>query len=138
MMNKLFLFSVVVVISFLSCKKEPFFTDNSARLTFSADTIQFDTVFTTIGSATQNFKVYNPYSKPLKISSITLAKGNNSFFRLNINGASTRRIENVEIDAKDSLYIFVEVHVEAAHVRIAEPLHVHDTLLFQLHHCVVG
>lgn len=128
-MYKLFFLSVIVVVTFLSCKKEQFFNDSSAKLSFSTDTIQFDTVFTTVGSATQNFKVYNPYNKPVKISSITLAKGTSSFFRLNINGVSTRRMENVELDAKDSLFIFVEVHVDPNN--LSNPLIVQDSIVFE-------
>lgn len=128
-MQKIFFLSFIVIIGFFSCKKEKFFNDSSAQLTFSTDTVQFDTVFTTIGSATQNFKVYNPYSKPIKISSITLAKGNNSFFRLNINGVSTNRAENIEMDAKDSLYIFVEVNVDPNNQ--SNPLIVQDSIVFE-------
>ena len=128
-MRKIFFLSVIIVIVIFSCKKESFFTDGSAQLNFSIDTLQFDTVFTTVGSATQNFKVYNPYSKPIKISSISLAKGNSSFFRMNVNGVSARRIENIEIDAKDSLYIFVEVNVDPNNQ--SNPLVVVDSIIFQ-------
>ncbi|MBK7465303.1 MAG: hypothetical protein IPJ43_00005 [Saprospiraceae bacterium] len=34
---------------------------------YSTDTIRFDTVFTTLGSAIRIFKIYNPYDKFLKI-----------------------------------------------------------------------
>jgi hypothetical protein len=99
------------IIIFFSCKKENFYTGNDAVLNFSTDTIQFDTVFTTIGSATKSFIIYNKLNKPVKINSIRLAKGTYSFFRLNINGISTRELKDVELAAKDSMFIFVEVKV---------------------------
>ncbi len=46
----------------LSCNKDDEIdNDPGIKLGFSQDTILFDTVFTTIGSATQTFKVYNPF-----------------------------------------------------------------------------
>ena len=123
----IFIFFTCFVI--ISCKKEKLFTDSSAKLDFSTDTVQFDTVFTTIGSATLNFKVYNSYNQPIKISSIRLAKGNTSFFRLNINGISTRLLNDVELDAKDSMYIFVEVHVDPLNSN--NPLVVQDSIVFE-------
>ncbi|MBI5540532.1 MAG: right-handed parallel beta-helix repeat-containing protein [Bacteroidia bacterium] len=127
-MKKILIFTSIIVITVFACKKEKFFTDNGASLTFSVDTIQFDTVFTTIGSATQNFKVYNPYNKPIKISSISLAKGDNSFFRLNVNGVSARSVTDIELDANDSIYIFVEVRVNPNNT--SNPLMVQDSIVF--------
>jgi hypothetical protein len=125
-LRNIFFLCALLFVSLFSCKKEQFNTDNSALLSFSTDTIQFDTVFTTIGSATQNFKVYNPYKKPIKISSIALADGR--FFRLNINGQSAKHVENVEIDAEDSLFIFVEVNVDPNNQ--SNPLIVQDSIVF--------
>lgn len=127
--SKLLIFISFIGFAIISCKKDKLFNDSSAKLVFSTDTVQFDTVFTTIGSATLNFKVYNPYNQPIKISSIRLAKGNASFFRLNINGISTRLLTNVELDAKDSMYIFVEVHVDPLNSN--NPLVVQDSIVFE-------
>jgi len=53
---------------------------------FSSDTVMFDTIFTSIGSATRNFRVINPYDTDLTIDLIKLAGGEDSKFRINING----------------------------------------------------
>ncbi len=127
--KKLLIFITLISFAIISCKKEKVFTDSSAKLNFSTDTVQFDTVFTSIGSATLNFKVYNPYKQPIKISSIRLAKGNSSFFRLNINGISTRLLTDVELGAKDSIYIFVEVHIDPLNSN--NPLVVQDSIVFE-------
>jgi hypothetical protein len=126
---KILILSLIVIVSILACKKDKFFTETGANLKFSVDTLQFDTVFTTVGSATQSFKVYNPYNKSIKISSISLAKGDNSFFRLNINGISARRLTDVEMDANDSIYIFVEVKVDPNNSN--NPLIVQDSIVFE-------
>lgn len=104
-----FLFLSIVIFS---CRKDAdFIEDGSAKISFSTDSISFDTVFTTIGSSTQNFRIYNPHKDPIKISSIRLNGGTASNFRINIDGLSGNNFENVEIAAKDSLFAFIEVTV---------------------------
>jgi hypothetical protein len=97
---------------FHSCERFDILTDPDAKLGFSADTVYFDTIFTTIGSTTKQLKVYNHYDQPLKISSILLAKGQESVFRLNINGMPGNTASDTEIPPDDSIYIFVEVTLE--------------------------
>ena len=104
-------FSLLLAL-FFSCKKDNFITDSSAKLEFSTDTVMFDTVFTTISSTTQQFKIYNRHNEFVKISSIYLANGNSTKFRLNINGIRATKLENVEIPPKDSLFVFVEVTLD--------------------------
>jgi hypothetical protein len=97
----------------VSCRKsEKVDTDPSLRLDFSTDTIFFDTVFTTIGSVTQRLMVYNNNDHKLVISSIALAGGGNSCFRINIDGTPSLSISNVGIDGHDSLFIFIRVTVD--------------------------
>ncbi len=122
--------SFSLLFFFFSCKKENFYTGSEPILNFSTDTVQFDTVFTTIGSATQSFIVYNSLNKPVKINSIRLAKGTNSFFRLNINGISTRELKDEELAANDSLFIFVEVKVDPTNSN--NPMVVQDSIEFHI------
>lgn len=106
----LLLFSVLILFS---CRKEAQIIDDaSARLNFSVDSITFDTVFTTVGSITENFLVYNPFKETIKISSIRLNGGNQSTFRINVDGAPGPYHENIEIAPEDSLFIFVEATVD--------------------------
>jgi len=112
---------------FFSCKKDNFITDSSAKLEFSTDTVMFDTVFTTIGSTTQQFKIYNRHNEFVKVSSIYLANGNTTKFRLNINGIRATKIENVEIPPKDSLFIFVEVTLDPNNTN--NPLAIIDSMV---------
>ncbi|CAN5669668.1 hypothetical protein BH11BAC1_BH11BAC1_15440 [soil metagenome] len=115
MKKNIFGLAILALISFLtfdSCKKDKLLTDSGATLAFSVDTIQFDTVFTTIGSATQVFTVRNTYDQPLKISSITLSPDIYNFFRLNVNGTPGKSFTDVEIGANDSIFIFAEVTLD--------------------------
>lgn len=129
-----FLIFVFAIIILASCKKENFYTGNDKVLNFSTDTLQFDTVFTTIGSSTKSFIVYNSLNKPLRINSIRLAKGSQSYFRLNINGISTRELKDVELEAKDSLFIFVEVKIDPNNSN--NPLIVQDSIEFHINNAM--
>lgn len=110
-----------------SCKKDILFSTDS--LTFSADTVLFDTVFTTIGSTTKRLKIYNEANKPVKVSKIQLEGGNNSPYRVNLDGISGVTFKNVTIPANDSLFMFVEVTLGENNIN--DPLVIEDRLIFE-------
>jgi hypothetical protein len=95
-----------------SCYKEEFITDSDAKLSFSLDTLRFDTVFTELGSATRSFKVYNRNDLPIKVSKVYLENGSQSLFRMNIDGLTGQEIQEIEIGAQDSIYVFAEVTID--------------------------
>ena len=129
-MNKyaLVLISLLLAVLFFSCEKDEYLTSTNAKLQFSQDSILFDTIFTTIGSSTKKFTVKNPYNKNINISSIYLAGGTNSLYRLNIDGYSGTRLDDVTIRKKDSLYIFVEITIDPNGSNL--PLIVQDSIIF--------
>ncbi len=96
---------------FVSCKKDSFITSPDAQLFTSTDTLSFDTVFTTVGSVTKSFKIFNDNNRKLLLSTIQLAGGSSSPFQLNIDGLSSNKVQNIEINADDSMYVFVQVNV---------------------------
>ena len=114
-MNKqnwtLYLVIILILTNFFACKND--FEDYSKNpqdlLTFSIDTLFFDTVLTTVNSPVRYFRVYNRNTKPLLISSVKLAEGTNSNFKINVDGMAGSVFENVEILANDSMYVFVDV-----------------------------
>jgi hypothetical protein len=106
------LFALCFLLVFSGCTKDDFTTDASARLAFSDDTILFDTVFTTVGSSTEYLIIYNNNDEAVKISSIRIAGGNSSNFRLNIDGIPGKSFTDIEIDAHDSIWVFAEVTVD--------------------------
>ena len=59
-MKRIVFFLSIVSILFISCKDDKFIDSGNLNLKFSTDTVMFDTVFTTIGTTTRNFTVYNP------------------------------------------------------------------------------
>ena len=111
-MQKILLGVVFIVILFFSCRREKINDSPDLELSFSTDTVFFDTIFSTLGSSTRRFKIYNPNNDPVNVSSIELGGGNSSFYRININGSSGTSFESVEIGAKDSIWGFAEVTVD--------------------------
>ncbi|MBL1278936.1 MAG: right-handed parallel beta-helix repeat-containing protein, partial [Fluviicola sp.] len=114
-MNKSILYLVFFIaigfaFSFSGCKKPLQFS--SGNLDFSRDTVIFDTVFTTIGSVTKRFKIYNNSNRTLNISQIQLIGGANSPFRINVDGMVGTDFAEIELEGKDSLFVFVEVTLD--------------------------
>ncbi|WP_147676619.1 choice-of-anchor Q domain-containing protein [Algibacter pacificus] len=109
-------FYCLLTIGFLilcsSCRKDFEFSRSTGELTFSKDTVYLDTIFTKIGSSTYNLKVYNNSNKDILIPTVKLALGETSNYRLNVDGSTGKTFENVELLAKDSLYIFIETTVD--------------------------
>ncbi len=121
---------LVIAIGFagVSCEKDPVYEDPSAKLVFSTDTLHFDTIFTTIGSSTRHFKVYNPYDRSLEISSIRLSGDISSPFRINVDGIPGRKFSDVLIRGGDSIFIFVEATIDP--VNGNHPVIVGDSVMF--------
>jgi len=113
---------------FSSCRKDFSVELSSGNLSFSKDTVYLDTVFTNIGSSTYNLKVYNKSNKNISIPSISLGNGENSFYRLNVDGVPGKIFENVEILAKDSLYIFIETTIDFS--QVSNPIYT-DEIVFE-------
>ncbi len=109
-MKRLFLILFSAIL-FFSCRKESFTTSGDARLYTSADTLAFDTVFTSAGSVTQLFKIFNDNDQKLRLSQVKLSGGNASPFKININGTAAPEVNDLEINANDSIYVFVQVNV---------------------------
>ncbi|MDR3338495.1 MAG: hypothetical protein LBT25_00115 [Candidatus Symbiothrix sp.] len=96
---------------FFACNNdfENYSVNPQHTLTFSTDTLAFDTVLTTVNSPLRYFKVYNRNSKPLLISSVTLAAGTDSNYKINVDGFAGLTFENIEIGANDSIYVLVDI-----------------------------
>ncbi len=122
-------FLLLLFVVLIACRKDQLLTDASAKLNFSEDTVLFDTVFASIGSTTQYLLVYNNHNRPIKISSIKLASGSSSPFRMNVDGVSANSLNDIEIRAKDSLWIFIEVTIDPTSDKT--PFIVTDSIIFE-------
>lgn len=121
---------VVTVMIFIACEPDDDFIESSdAKLEFSMDTVAFDTVFTTLGSTTLDFRVYNPYNKTIKISRLELAGGDDSPFTLNVDGMAGNAFTDLEIHSKDSMYVFVRITLDPTEENL--PFVVKDSIIFE-------
>ena len=112
-----------------SCREDFTFEPSNGNLGFSRDTIYLDTVFTDIGSSTYTLKVYNRSNKNISIPSIRLGKGAGSKYQLMVDGMPGKEFLNVEMLAKDSMFIFVSVNADVASSNPTDFLYT-DQLLF--------
>ncbi len=127
----LFLFAAILC-GFMACRQsDEFTTDAGAKLAFSSDTLRFDTVFTSLGSATRSFKIFNRNSKSIKISKISLANKTKAVFNLNIDGVSGRSFTDVEIPAQDSIYVFAKVTINPNDPLSISPFVIAEDLNFE-------
>ena len=123
----LFLIAILCGLSFVSCFKEDFSTNPNDRLSFSTDSVKFDTIFTQKGTATYSFRVYNHNSKALNISSVRLTNGNAGFY-INVDGQPGPDLQNIEILGKDSLTVFVKANVDPTGQDT--PMKIEDAIIF--------
>ena len=106
----------ILILLFANCKKDQITTDPNDKIAFATDTLSFDTIFTTIGSATKSFTIYNPNDQPINISRIYAEGDTRRLFRFNANGIAFNgtdgAAENIEVWAHDSIHVFVDVTID--------------------------
>lgn len=115
-MNKLFnILCIIAIAGLFSCNDDDTFSASTANLlTMDCDTVKFGTVFTKTPTAAQYFWVRNNTNDGIRCSSIRLNRGNQSGYRVNVDGTylgseSGYKTSNVEIRKGDSIRVFVEL-----------------------------
>ena len=134
-MKRIFYVLTTVLLLLACADDDSFSTDSALRLRFSSDTLHLDTVFSRTPSSTYSFWVYNPHNDGIRLESIRLRRGNQSGYRVNVDGiyldnSNGAQTQDVEIRRKDSVLVFVELTAPET-VRQA-PVLVEDDLLFVL------
>ena len=118
---------IILLLSFNSCRKDFNTILSKGKLQFSKDTVFLDTVFTNTSSSTRSFKVYNRSNDAITIPTIALGRGDNSFYRLNVDGIPGKSFQNIDILAKDSIYVFVEATIDFN--QVTNPIYT-DSIVF--------
>ena len=127
---------LIWVAMLFSCSDDDDFSTSAAlRLTFSVDSVKLDTVFSQVPTATKSFWVYNRSGHGIRCSNIRLEKGNQTGFRVNVDGeylgvSEGYQVNDIEVRNKDSLRVFVEL-TSPANNRV-EPTLLEDNLVFCL------
>jgi hypothetical protein len=126
-------FTRIIIASFLiylsSCAKDSFITGSEAEINFSEDSLYFDTLFTSTGSVTQYFKIYNGNDQKLRIGNISLGGGGSSYFKINADGFAGPQIRDIEMEANDSMYVFVTVSIDPSSTNM--PFVIEDSINIQ-------
>jgi hypothetical protein len=126
------LFIAIITIS-TSCRKDSFTLNGNIAV--NTDTLWFDTVFTKVTtrlpqSVNKQILVHNTNNETIR-TSIKLAGGINSHFRLNVDGEPGTNFTDIEILPNDSIFLFVEVHPSANNNSPDfNPLIIRDSILF--------
>lgn len=103
--------------------------DPKASVSFSVDTLSFDTVFTCSGSPTRRVLVYNPNDRALLISSVRMQSGQS--FRINLDGEQTLDyMKDIRLNGGDSLFLFVRATIDPTGQD--QPQLVEDNILFDV------
>lgn len=123
------------VVLFSCTDDDDFSTSAALRLTFSEDSVAFDTVFSQVPTATKTFWVYNRSGHGIRCSNIRLEKGNQTGYRVNVDGSYLGASEgflvnDIEVRNKDSIRVFVEL-TSPVNNRV-EPTLLEDNLVFHL------
>ena len=127
--RNIILIIIMLLFAGQACRKINSISDDpSQKLSFSTDTVLFDTVFTTLGSATHQLRIYNTHDEDLKISSIRLLGGESSPFRVNLDGDNATEFYDKVIPANDSLFTFLRVTIDPNNLNT--PFVVEDELEF--------
>ncbi|MFD2552174.1 hypothetical protein ACFSQP_10135 [Bizionia sediminis] len=131
-MNRIisFLFCIGFLMLWSSCRNDLEFSPSTGNLEFSKDTVYLDTVFTNIGSSTYSLKVYNRSNTDIRVPSIRLAAGNDSEYRLNVDGMPGKTFQDVEILAKDSMFVFIETTIDINNLPNAGEFLYTDKIIF--------
>ncbi len=104
-------------------------SDLAVPIQLSSDTLHFDTVFTNTTSITKTFKIYNKNNFKITLTRIAI-ENQNSFFKLNVDGAAGNAHSNIEILPNDSLYGFVILNASANND--LQPFVISDSVLLNI------
>lgn len=98
-------------------------------LRLSADTVSFDTVFSTIGATTAWVTVYNPNKHSVLLDRVYMESNGSRGFRMSLDGDTGTVFQQVIVPARDSLYLFVSLTAPLQHSDIPELLE--DAICFE-------
>lgn len=102
---------ILLLMGLLAACERPENFSTSGEVDASRDSVRFDTLFTTQQSPTQRLLLYNRSGGALRISAIYVGGGQQSPFRLILNGVEAQRHEQIELGRGDSLYCFFRTRI---------------------------
>lgn len=111
--------NMALIIGLVSCMTiacDPFEEDISGdpglRLTYSTDTLIFDTLLSNVGSFTERIIITNPNNKAISIDRISLGYRDESAYSIIVNGADGDSFEDEVVFGNDSILVLVDVLID--------------------------
>jgi len=98
--------TLALAISFAACNNSPS-TDSAAKADSTA-------AVSTVNASEEN-------NQKLEISNVSLKGGATSSFKMNVNGTSGPEVKNIEVEANDSIYVFVSVSLNPNNAQLPFP-----------------
>ena len=127
----IYIIGVLITVLF-GCSDDSWTTEPQYRLTFGRDTVNFDTLVSTVSSSTERLLVYNNNKSGLRINQVRLKHAGNSPYRVNVDGQYLQGGSGTdfEIRGNDSIFVLLEVTLPDAN---ADTVTLHsDSLCFML------
>lgn len=135
-MKSKFIIFLLVIALFCACDNNDSFTASKSNLlTFAVDTVSLDTVFSNIPTSTKSFWIYNNSGDGIRCASVKLESGNQSGFRVNVNGiylGGENGYQTTDLEVRDGDSIRVYVELTSNYTNRNEPIKVQDNIIFNL------
>lgn len=125
----LYLFALLLLFAACEPTEEILTEDPDVQLSFSTDTLYFDTLITDVRSRTFRFRAYNTSNNAVNITKISLGKGSRSSYSMVVNGIKTAAQENLRLLGGDSLMVLVTANLENQDQNL--PYIVQDSIVFE-------
>ena len=128
----IYIIGVLVTVLFGCSDYDSWTTEPQYHLTFDRDTVNFDTLVSTVSSSTERLLVYNNNKSGLRINQVRLKRAGNSPFRVNVDGQYLQDGSGVDFEVRgnDSIFVLLEVTLPDAN---ADTVTTHsDSLCFVL------
>ncbi|MEM7548102.1 MAG: right-handed parallel beta-helix repeat-containing protein [Bacteroidota bacterium] len=108
-----FLLVLLASVFLFECtpSEEEFDLESTPSISFSVDTIFFDTLFVNRDSASARFRIFNNSSNAVRFDNVSLASPD-SQFELIINGDRGNQFQDIEIFGGDSLLVIVTPRIQ--------------------------
>ncbi|MEM9324501.1 MAG: hypothetical protein AAGA85_02550 [Bacteroidota bacterium] len=125
------LLPVLVWLMIVSCSQldDDVSTSPNLQLALSTDTVRFDTLFTERTSITKRLRIFNDNKEDLIIDRIGLGAGNDSFYKLIVNGKEGKEITGELLRGEDSLLVLIDVTIDPMNENL--PFLVKDSIEIQ-------
>ena len=104
--------SVAALVIACEPSEEKLSSSGDINLTFSTDTVLFDTLLTARTSITKRLRIFNTSKKAVSISSIRLGAGSQSPYTIIANGKFGSEIRDEVLFGGDSLLVLIDVEID--------------------------